>query len=558
MKGLHNIIRLKISFVIFFIYINAQGQWFENGVVSSADGLASEIGIKILKEGGNAVDAAVGIGFALAVVYPQAGNLGGGGFFVIHLADRSDISIDFRETAPLKSNKDMYLDENGNVIPGLSTTGCLAAAVPGSVAGLLYALDKYGTMSRQSVIKYAIELAENGFIISGRLARTLNSHRSDFLLFEGSRKIFGKKFKEGELMIQKDLAATLRRISDQGRDGFYKGKTADFIIKEMTKGNGIISYEDLNIYQPKERNVLIGYYRDYNIVSMPPPSSGGVCLIYLLNIVEKFNIFKYDLYSVENIHLFTEAMRRVYADRSEYLGDPDFYDVPTDILISKDFSSESFSDFDKTRASLSDEIKPMKIINEGKNTTHYSVADRFGNIVSATTTINDNFGNKVIVDGAGFFLNNEMDDFSVKPGEPNIFGLLGSEANSIEPGKRPLSSMTPTLVFSPNGQPFLAVGSPGGGRIITTVFHTIIRLIDFNLELQDAIDLPRFHHQLFPDEIQFERETLDWQTQKELIKMGHKIRNISNFGRVDAIIFSSSGLMRGYSDKRGYGKSVGY
>lgn len=547
-----------VLFLLLIVNISAQSQWFENGVVSSADVLASEVGIKILKEGGNAIDAAVGVGFVLTVVYPQAGNIGGGGFFVIHLADGREIALDFRETAPSKSFRDMFLDSNGNVIENLSTTGNLAAAVPGSVAGLLYSLDKYGTMDRQSVMKYAIDYAENGFVMHDRLARSLNSYQSDFEKFPGTKKIFGKMFYEGDTLIQKDLAETLKKISEKGRDGFYKGEVADLIVTEMTRTGGIISYSDLENYKPVEREVLRGTYRGYKIISMPPPSSGGICLLYLLNILENYDINKYGINSSENIHLFVEAMRRVYADRSEHIGDPDFYKVPTDILISKDYARTSFSDFDDTKATPSSELKPMKIINEGKNTTHYSIADKYGNLVSATTTINDTYGNKVVVDGAGFFLNNEMDDLSVKPGEPNIFGLLGNEANSIEPGKRPLSSMTPTIIFTPDGKPYLVVGSPGGGRIITSVLHTVVRLIDFNMEPEDAIDYPRFHHQWFPDEIQIERELLDSRTQKKLTEMGHKIQNISKFGRIDAVIFSSAGLMKGYSDSRGYGKAIGY
>jgi gamma-glutamyltranspeptidase/glutathione hydrolase len=544
--------------LIFLLSLSARCQWFENGVVSSADVLASEVGIKILKEGGNAIDAAVGVGFTLAVVYPQAGNIGGGGFFVIHLSDGRDIALDFREIAPSKSFKNMFLDRDGNVIQGLSSIGYLAAAVPGSVAGLLYALDKYGTMSRQSVMKYAIDYAENGFIVHDRLARSINSYYNEFEKFPGTMKIFGKTFYEGDTLIQKDLAKTLRKISEIGRDGFYKGEVADLIVTEMTRNGGLISYSDMENYKPVEREILQGIYRGYKIISMPPPSSGGICLIYLLNILENYDVKKYNLYSVENIHLFTEAMRRVYADRSEYMGDPDFYDVPTEILISKDYARTSFSDFDDTKATPSSDLKPMKIINEGNNTTHYSIADKYGNLVSATTTINDTYGNKVVIDGTGFFLNNEMDDFSVKPGEPNIFGLLGNEANAIEPGKRPLSSMTPTIIFTPDGKPYLIVGSPGGGRIITSVLHTIIRLIDFNMELEDAVDYPRFHHQWYPDEIQIERELMDAQTQKRLLKMGHRIRNISKFGRIDAILFSTEGLMKGYSDSRGYGKAIGF
>lgn len=533
-----------------------KAEWLvEYGAVSSADELASEVGMKILREGGNAVDAAVGVGFALAVVYPQAGNLGGGGFFIIHLNDGRDIAIDFREIAPINAHKNMYLDENGNVIDDLSTTGHLAVAVPGSVAGLLYALEKYGTMSRNDVMKYAIELAENGFRVKPELAQSLNNNLNDFRKFESTRKIFGKKFKAGDILLQKDLAYTLKKIRDEGKDGFYKGDIADKIVQEMKRGGGIINYEDLNEYTVKEREVLRGTYRGYEIVTMPPPSSGGVCLLYLLNILENFNLSENELFSAENIHLMVEAMRRVYADRSEHLGDADFYPVPVDILTSKDFAKKMFADFDKNKATPSSEIAPVKISNEGENTTHYSVADKFGNLVAVTTTINDIYGSKVIVDGAGFFLNNEMDDFSIKPGVPNIFGLLGNVANEIQPKKRPLSSMTPTIVFK-DKKPFLVLGSPGGGKIITTVLHTIVRIIDFGLLLDEAIDLPRFHHQWYPDEIQVERELLDGKTQKKLLEMGHKIKQVYNFGRVDAIMFLNDNTIKAHSDIRGYGKSI--
>ncbi len=530
---------------------------YKYGAVSSADELATEIGMKILMDGGNAIDAAVGVGFALAVVYPQAGNLGGGGFFVIHLSDGRDVAIDFREMAPLNAHKNMYLDEYGNVIEDLSTIGCLASAVPGSVAGLLYALEKYGTMSRAEVMKYAIDLAENGFRIKPELANSLNNNLKDFKKFESTKKIFGRKFKGGEILVQKDLAYTLKKIRDEGKDGFYKGEIADKIVQEMKRGGGIISYEDLENYIVKERQVIKGTYRGYEIITMPPPSSGGICLIYLLNILENFNLSDNDLFSAENIHLMVEAMRRVFADRSEHLGDVDFYPVPVDVLISKDFARKMFSDFDKNKATPSSDISPVKINNEGENTTHYSVVDSYGNIVAVTTTINDIYGNKVIVDGAGFFLNNEMDDFSIKAGVPNIYGLLGNVANEIQPKKRPLSSMTPTIIFR-DKKPFLVLGSPGGSKIITTVLNTIVRIIDFGLSLEEAIDLPRFHHQWFPDEIQIERELLDGKTQKRLLEMGHTFRQVHNFGRVDAIMFLNDGVLKAHSDMRGYGKAIVY
>ncbi len=324
---------------------------------------------------------------------------------------------------------------------------------------------------------------------------------------------------------------------------------------EMKNGGGIISYKDLEEYSVKERDVIRGTYRGYDIVTMPPPSSGGICLVYLLNILENFNLSDNELFSAENIHLMVEAMRRVFADRSEHLGDADFYPVPVDVLTSKDFARKMFSDFDRNRATPSSSITPVKINNEGENTTHYSVADRFGNIVAVTTTINDIYGSKVIVDGAGFFLNNEMDDFSIKPGVANIYGLLGGVANEIQPKKRPLSSMTPTIVFK-DQKPFLVLGSPGGSKIITTVLHTIIRVIDFGLSLDEAIDLPRFHHQWYPDEIQIERELLDAKTQKRLMEMGHIIKQVYNFGRVDAIMFLDDNTVKAHSDMRGYGKAI--
>lgn len=538
---------------------HAQNEWHTNGVVSSADELASQVGIDILKNGGNAIDAAVGVGFALAVVYPQAGNIGGGGFMVMHLtgthAASMNTSLDYREKAPSGAFGSMYLDADSNVISGLSTKGHLAGGVPGSVEGMLMALEKYGTMGRKSVMKYAIELAENGFHISERFANLLNEYQSEFKAFPSTMKIFGGNFKAGNLLVQKDLANTLKLISEQGRDGFYKGYVADCIVNEMKKGNGIITYQDLENYHIRERDVIEGTYRGYEIISMAPPSSGGISLIYLLNILENYDLRSMGYANAESIALMTEAMRRVYADRSEHMGDRDFYPVNVYTLTSKEYAKERFKDFDNTTASKSINVTHGQM--EKENTTHYSIADQWGNCVSVTTTINDNFGSKLVIEGAGFFLNNEMDDFVSKPGVPNMYGLLGSYANAIVGNKRMLSSMTPTIILKDN-KPFMITGSPGGGRIITTVLTNIINVIDFGMSLQDAIDKPKFHHQWYPDEIQVESGLLTNEQRKILEARGYKINDFRNYGSIDAIIFNEQGQMSGHSDRRGYGKAIGY
>ena len=550
--------RIIVFFLLTSALCGAQTNVFKNGVVSSSQDLASQVGIEIMKNGGNAVDAAVGVGFALAVVYPQAGNIGGGGFMLIHTKDGKNTSIDYREKAPLLSQKDMYLDSKGDVVPDLSTLGNLAAGVPGSVAGMLYALDKYGTMSRAEVMDYAINIADTGFFINDSFAELLNNYQKEFSNFPATMKIFGGNFREGVRLVQKDLANTLRLIRDNGRDGFYKGHVADLIVEDMKNSKGIISYDDLAIYEPKERDPVKGTYRGYEVVSMGPPSSGGISLIYLLNILEEYDLAEYGYGKAENIQIMTEAMRRVYSDRSEFMGDADFVEVPVDVLTSKSYALDRMKDYIKNSASKSSDVKPGNAYRkESEETTHYSVADKDGNLVSVTTTINDVFGNKVVVEGAGFFLNNEMDDFVSKPGVPNIYGLVGSDANSIHPEKRMLSSMTPTLVFKDN-KPFLVVGSPGGGRIITTVLQTIVNIIDFDFDLDKAIDAPRFHHQWLPDEIQIEKDFGDQTVRDKLSGMGYSLKVIPDFGRVDAIMFLSNGEMVGYSDRRGYGNAVGY
>ncbi len=553
----------QILFVFFLTNISfAQTDSYKNGMVSSADEYASQVGIEILKQGGNAIDAAVAVGFTLAVTYPGAGNIGGGGFMLIHLKDGKNISIDYREKAPISAYKDMYLDSNGNVVEGLSTTGPLAGGVPGSVAGLLYALEHYGTMTRQQVMKYAIDYAENGFKIHKRLAKNINSQQKEFQKFPSTMEIFGEKsgekFKEGDLLVQKDLAKTLRRISEQGKDGFYKGETADLISEEMRTGYGIVTKTDLEMYEAKERIPLVGSYRGYEIISMPPPSSGGICLLYLLNILENYDLKSFGFQSAESVNIMVEAMRRVYADRSQYMGDPDFVQIPVDVLISKDYAKERMKSYEQGKAGNSNDIHPGTITKKEKTeTTHYCVVDKDGNLVSTTTTLNDNFGSKLIIKGAGFFWNDEMDDFSSKPGAPNMYGLVGSEANAIAPGKRMLSSMTPTIILKDN-KPFLVVGSPGGGRIITSVLQTIVNVINFNMSLSDAIDAPRFHHQWLPDEIQIEKSVFNSKTENTLKQMGYSLKEIPEFGRVEGILFNADGSFTGHSDRRGYGKAVGY
>ncbi len=533
-----------------------------NGMVVSSDSLATAVGVEILKKGGNAVDAAVAVGFALAVTYPQAGNIGGGGFMVIRMANGETVTIDYREKAPLKAHRDMFLDENGNFVPEKSQIGYLSVGVPGSVAGLLLALEKYGTMSRKEVLKPAIKLAEKGFIVNEGLANAFKNAFEHFKKFPSTMKYFsknGEPYKAGDRLVQKDLAKVLKLIRDKGRDGFYKGKIADLIVAEMKRGGGLITHEDLENYQPVIRKPVIGNYRGYEIISMGPPSSGGVCLIELLNILENFDLKKYGFGSSYTIHYLVEAMRRVYADRAEYLGDPDFVQIPLEKLLSKEYAKSLADEIDTFYATPSSKIiRSVSPPLEGSHTTHYSVVDKWGNVVSVTTTINSYFGSMVVVDGAGFFLNNEMDDFSASPGVPNQFGLLGSEANSIQPGKRMLSSMTPTIVLK-DKKPFLVLGSPGGSTIITSVLQVILNVIDFGMNIQEAVDAPRIHHQWYPDVVYYEKRGLPLDVIENLQKRGHKLIERFGFqGEVQAILIDDNGVKYGAVDPRGYGLAMGY
>lgn len=532
-----------------------------NGMVVSASPLASDVGAKILSRGGNAIDAAVAVGFALAVTYPTAGNIGGGGFMVIHLADGTSITLDFRETAPYAAFEKMFLDSKGNYAPENSQSGWKSSGVPGTVHGLITALNKYGSMPLKDVIQPAIDLAENGFILSYDMVNSINAYYDDFIKYESSKKIFkknGNKLGEGDLFIQNDLANTLKIIRDKGIEGFYKKEIATKFVAESQKNGGIFTLKDLEDYATIERKPVMGTYRGYKIVSMGPPSSGGVCLIQALNTLENFSFNKNEWGSSRYYHIFVETLKRVYADRSIHLGDPDFYSVPVDFLTSKKYGSNIAN-------LITDKALPSEMITatnlkyyESEETTHFSVADKYGNAVSTTYTINSAYGNRIVVDGLGFLLNNEMDDFSSKPGAPNQFGLIGSVANSIQPRKRMLSSMTPTIVLK-DDKPFMVIGSPGGSTIITQVLQTIQNVIDFGMNIYDAISFPRIHHQWLPDEINYESHGLPEDVKQNLIARGHVIGSVKSLGRMEGIIIDTQkNVFYGTSDPRGYGKATGY
>lgn len=531
-----------------------------NGVVVSAEPLASEVGMRILEGGGNAIDAAVGTGFALAVTYPTAGNLGGGGFMVIRFADGRTTTIDFRERAPGNSDRDMYLDDSGEFIPDKSQFGATAAGVPGSPAGLLYALKKYGTKSRKEVIEPAVSLAEDGFLLRNSTANSFNSQYEHFKRYTESLEIFANKagsFKRGEVFVQKDLANTLKRISDYGEDGFYKGATAEMIVSTINKYGGIMTLKDLAEYTPVERDALVGEYKGYKIITMPPPSSGGIAMLQMLGILKNFDLQAQGWGSSGYLHLLVESMKFAYADRSKHLGDADYYKVPISQLLSEKYLSELAKRINYDKSLPSSEVIPATFSNESEETTHYSVMDKWGNCVSVTTTINSAYGSKLVVGGAGFLLNNEMDDFSAKPGIPNQFGLLGSEANSIVPGKRMLSSMTPTILEK-DGAPYAIIGSPGGSTIITVVLQVLLNLVEFNMPLYQAIATPRIHYQWYPDELYYERFALSSDVKNNLIRLGHNMGSERMLGLVEGIVFDpSTGIMEGVSDPRGNGSAEG-
>ncbi len=559
----------KIFWTIVFLcliqYSHAEPEYAKNGMVVSASRLASDAGVNILKKGGNAIDAAVATGFTLAVTHPQAGNIGGGGFLVAHTAYGESFSLDFREMAPSMAHRDMYLDDSSNVVPGLSLYSHMAAGTPGSVDGLLRIWRDHGSgnISLRQLLLPAIQLAERGFSISYGFARVLNIFHDFFINDNGAKAVFIKKngepWRAGDKLVQRDLARTLKLISRKGRAGFYEGKTAQLIKRERAEGNGFITKDDLDNYRSVYRTVVTKNFKDLDIVSMGPPSSGGVLLIQMLNMLEQYPLDTLGWNSSDYIHLLTEIERRAYADRAEHIGDPDFWEVPVSMLVSKEYAFERIQNISMEKATKSSVVKAGDpLAYESRETTHYSVIDKNGNAVSVTTTLNTGFGCGVLVEGAGFFLNNEMDDFSAKPGTPNIFGLIGNEANAIQPYKRPLSSMTPTIVLK-NGEPFLIIGTPGGSTIITTVMQIILNVAIHGMDIQEAVSVPRVHSQWLPDAIIVEQRSLSKDVEQNLINRGHTIRPYrwSTIGQANGIMIGEKGFYGG-ADPRGENATEGY
>ncbi|CAH0442356.1 gamma-glutamyltransferase [Ralstonia pseudosolanacearum] len=516
----------------------------ENGMVVAAQYLATRVGVDVLKRGGNAVDAAVAVGYTLAVVYPAAGNLGGGGFMTIQLADGRKTFLDFREVAPKGATANMYLDKDGNVIKGLSTKGHLAVGVPGTVSGMEYAREKYGTRSRAELIAPAIRLADKGFALDQGDVDMLLTSTKDFQEDPASGAIFlnkGQPYQVGQKLVQRDLARTLHAISVKGTDGFYKGWVGKAIVASSQAGKGLITQEDLDGYKTRELAPVECDYRGYHVVSAPPPSSGGVVICEMLNILEGYPLKDLGYHSAQAVHYQIEAMRHAYVDRNSYLGDPDFVKNPLDRLLDKHYAEKIRAVIDPKRAGVSKDIKPGVEPHEGSNTTHYSIADRYGNAVSVTYTLNDWFGAKVTAAKTGVILNDEMDDFTAKVGVPNLYGLVQGEANAIAPGKRPLSSMSPTIVTR-DGKPVMVVGTPGGSRIITAVLQTMLNAIDYGMNVQEAVDMPRFHQQWLPDLTNVENYTLSPDTRQILEGMGHKFGPPQPANHLAAIIVGAPSL----------------
>jgi len=538
----------------------------DRGMVVSQEMLASQVGADILARGGNAVDAAVATGFALAVTLPRAGNLGGGGFMLVHLAaENKTVAIDYREMAPASASRDMFLDAEGDVDNKKARYSMQSSGVPGTVAGLLHALDSYGTMSLKQVLQPAIELAANGFKVSMDLSSSLQARQQTMHKNPASKEYFykadGAGYEYGETLVQKHLAATLQRIAKKGRSGFYQGKTAQLIVAEMQRSGGLISHKDLTSYRVIERTPVCGDYRGNSVCAMPPPSSGGVHMLQMLNILEGWDLASLGHNSAAYIHRLVESMRRAYADRSSYLGDPDFFPVPVAELTDKQYATELREQINLAKSSRSADIRPgldnRSAGKESTETTHFSTWDRWGNVVSNTYTLNFSYGSGISVTGAGFLLNNEMDDFSAKPGSPNGYGLVGGIANAIEPGKRPLSSMTPTIVFDKSGAPILATGSPGGSTIITIVMQMLLNIIDFDMNVAEATAAPRIHHQWLPDRVFYEAG-VSADTLQVLREMGHQLNDkTSRLGATQSIQADSDGAMfYGTADYRREGSGV--
>ncbi len=535
-------------------YSVSQNEKSDTAMVVAAHPLATQAGVEIMRQGGNAIDAAIATQFALAVVYPRAGNIGGGGFMVIRLHDGTADALDYREKAPLAAHRDMYLDSLGNPIGEMSQAGHLAVGVPGTVAGMVAAHQKYGQIDNfGDLLAPAIRLAKEGFNLSETETVRLNDYRDRFLKYNKNAAPFVKTqpWQMADLLVQHDLAHTLELIQKNGQKGFYEGETADKFVAEMQRGNGLITHEDLKKYNAVWREPVIGEYKNYRIITMSPPSSGGIALMQMLNILEDYPLKEKGFQSPDALHLMVEAMRRAYADRAEYLGDSDFWPVPTDSLLDEDYLAARMSDFSMDKATASDTLAAGKftLTTESFETTHTSVVDGEGNAVSVTTTLNLNYGSKVIVEGAGFFLNDEMDDFSAKPGTPNYFGLIGNEANAIQPEKRMLSSMTPTIAEK-DGQLFLVLGTPGGSTIITSVLQVFLNVAEFGISVDEAVNAHRFHHQWLPDEIWYEEGGLDTLLKKALMDKGHTFTEKKYLAKMKAIQALDNGQLHGAGDRR--------